>query len=234
MPKVILDFCLNHEGSLNIAKQMLEEAHKLGVWGVKLQMYNIDKLDTSWSKDYYKTRQLGNGKLRTLVQGCKYYGIKPIVTCFTPDSIRMAVDLGFEVIKIGSAEAHKASFYEALCNTMSGIEIFVSNGLTHTLDIQELLEEHKIYDYTIFDCVSKYPCSPSDYPEPILKNTSVNGISYHCKELKIDLLEKYEYIEVHYTLAHKIETKDDPVSYDYKEINELLTKLKNYKKRWGV
>jgi sialic acid synthase SpsE len=229
--KVILDLCLNHCGSTTIAKQMIDQAYNLEVYGVKFQYYDVNSLnpESGFNVNYYAKNHLKKEELIHLMQYAKSLDLKTGITLFTNGF--PINDSSVDFFKIGSGEAHKIEIYEKLKNK----KVFISNGLTPTETIIDNCDKVGLTNKIIFDCISKYPCAISEYRYKHSLATNA-GLSLHLSPKdglnNIDFLLLYRYVEFHYTLSKDLKTKDINVSWTFDDVKELSNGLKDYKERW--
>jgi len=120
---IIAEAGVNHNGDLNMAKELVRRAAEAGADYVKFQTFSADKLVTKTAKQAeYQKKNLQSGKDDSqynmlkkleltredhyeLIKICKYYGIQFLSTAFDNDNlIFLMKDLDLDYIKIPSGE----------------------------------------------------------------------------------------------------------------------------------
>lgn len=148
---IIAEAGVNHNGSIQIAKKLVDAAVEAGVDIIKFQTFKADKLVSKDAKKAeYQKRNIGDGndsqydmlkKLelshedhQTLIAYCKEKGIRFWSTAFDFDSIDYLHSLGLNLWKIPSGEITNYPFirkiaaeYEAYFKDVPEIEFFVDS-----------------------------------------------------------------------------------------------------------
>ena len=117
---IIAEAGVNHNGRLNLAKQMVEEAAKAGADYIKFQTFKPDKLVSKYAqKADYQKKTTGNNESQLqmleklalsyddfveLKKYCEQIGIGFLSTSFDEDSIRFLDRLDMDFWKIPSGE----------------------------------------------------------------------------------------------------------------------------------
>lgn len=171
---------------------------------------------------------------------CKKYKIKPMTTIFNRSRLSFIESLNFEIIKISSFDCASHKMIEEISKSKFK-EIIVSTGCTYDHEIKRTSEILKDKDFTLMHCVSIYPTPLSEvHLERInyLRNFAKNvGMSEHSNSdkdgLKISissLIYDVKYIERHFTILPKDQTKDGIVSLNPEELKFLCDMSKKSKK----
>jgi len=170
---------------------------------------------------------------------CSKYKIKPMTTIFNRSRLKFIESLNFDLIKISSFDCASHKMIKEISNSKFK-EIIVSTGCTYDHEIKKTSEILKDKDFTLMHCVSIYPTPLTEvHLERInyLRNFSKNvGMSEHSNSdkdgLKISissLIYDVKYIERHFTILPKDQTKDGIVSLDPKELKLLCDMSKKSK-----
>ena len=170
---------------------------------------------------------------------CKKYKIKPMTTIFNRSRLSFIESLNFEIIKISSFDCASHKMIEEISKSKFK-EIIVSTGCSFDHEIKKTSEILKNKEFTLMHCVSIYPTPLSEvHLDRInyLRNFSKNvGLSEHSNSdkdgLKISissLLYDVKYIERHFTILSKDQTKDGVVSLNPKELKFLCEMSKKTK-----
>lgn len=163
---------------------------------------------------------------------CKKYKIKPMTTIFSRYRLKFLESLDFQVIKVSSFDCSSHKMIEELSNSKFS-EIIISTGCTFNEEIVKTVNILKNKNLTLLHCVSIYPTPLNEINlERInfLKTLcSQVGFSEHTESEKHSikasicaLLYDIKYIERHFTILKKKNTKDGPVSLDTKQMKDLV------------
>lgn len=156
-PKIILDFCWNHEGSIGRVRQMLEALqHQLytTVGDRSLMDLIIPKFqagrDLPWDRAMY----------RGVKKMCEQeFGLPFLCTAFDYNAVDMLVSIGVDAIKIGSAEAADKDFLLYAADRKPLIISTGGFGVPGAFEIRiELLPHRPIF----LHCISQYPAAAED------------------------------------------------------------------------
>lgn len=226
---IIAEFSHNHLGSKERLLQMVEVAAKAGVTFCKIQTHFSHDLSPEWKHEYERVKgyELDFDTHGKFVDHCMKHGVIPMTSVYTD---RYAQDLwaaGFRHIKVGSAQAKNEALIKMYITL--GFKVYLSTG-GH--DLNEITPIHPLA--CVFHCVSKYPAKPTEanmlrlwqikkrFPSAPL------GFSSHLDPLHPDTPGALgtaaflcEFVEVHFTILRRDETKDGPVSLDSDQLTTL-------------
>lgn len=228
---IIAELCQNHRGRLTVLKEMVGHAADAGAKFAKIQTFFADDLAKRWRDRYshYKELELSWDDHIKFVNWCKYYGITPMTSVYSGKYLSKLKDIGFEHIKIGSADAfdeHLIRFID-----IHGMAAYISTG-GQSLDF--IPKGHKNIQCYLH-CVSKYP---ADYKEANLSrfirmkevfphnnigfsdHTDPTGEFAELPSMVASALGA-KYIERHFTIIDRKLTKDGPVSIYPDQLKKL-------------
>lgn len=171
---------------------------------------------------------------------CKKYKIKPMTTIFNRSRLKFLESLNFEIIKVSSFDCASHKMIEELAFSKFK-EIIVSTGCTFDNEIKKTCQILKKKIFTLMHCISIYPTPINEvHLDRInyLKSLSENvGLSEHSNSentgLKISIAAlsyNIKYIERHFTILPKNQTKDGIVSLNPSELKILCEFSKKTKK----
>ena len=179
-----------------------------------------------------KKLDLDNEQHFQFVNYCKKYNIKPMTTIFNRARLKFLETLDFDTIKVSSFDCSSHKMISELSKSKFK-NIIVSTGCTYDDEIKKTVQLLKDKSLTILHCVSIYPTPISESHLNRINflkkiNTSV-GLSEHSNydrdSLKISIVSltyDIDFIERHFTILPKNETKDGIVSLNQKELKELV------------
>jgi len=170
-PYVIVDIGVNHEGSMDIARRLIDEAAEAGAQAVKFQTYKAATLASRDSPAYWDTSKeptqsqyelfrkhetFWKGEFEVLRYYCDGAGITFLSTPFDVESAVFLNEL-MDVYKISSSDITNKPFIEFMCDF--GKPILLSTGASHLHEIAEAAAwiEAKGNPLALLHCVLNYP-----------------------------------------------------------------------------
>ena len=154
-PIIIAECCQNHNGDINVLKQMVYEAAESGADYVKIQAIRSSELvfrdrfenglndktnqkcivrPFAPEKDRLFKLDLTLDEEKYFVDLCKSVGIKSMVTLFTWNGLYDSIDLGYDAIKVASYDCASFPFLKEIKKNWN--RIFVSTGATFEKEIK--------------------------------------------------------------------------------------------------
>jgi N-acetylneuraminate synthase len=245
-PYVIAELSANHNGKLETALKIIEEAKLAGADAVKLQTYTPDTITlNSDAEDFQINGGLWDGKnLYQLYQEAHMpwdwhkplfdYAAKLGITIFSSPFDNTAVDLlenlNAPAYKIASFEAVDLPLIKYVAST--GKPMIISTGMADKQEIQDSIDaarEGGCKQLAILHCVSGYPAPAEDYnlktlPDMIKCFGLVTGLSDHTLDNTTAIASVAlgsSIIEKHFTLNRQGGGPDDSFSLEPSEMAEL-------------
>ena len=254
-PYVIAEIGLCHNGSIEIARELIYESFKAGASLIKLQKRAPLKLAT---KEYLERNfakfptvgttqisarekvEMGKEEYKMLFKYAESLGMIPFATVFDEESLEFMKNLNAEYIKIASHSSSNKKLIDAVCKT--GIPFFISLGGLKENEQEILLnKELKGKNCAIFHCVSAYPTMPNEFKlDTITKYKEsgyITGLSTHERGYKGTLIGAYlgaEFIERHITLSNASIGFDHSISLEPNEFKEMVKNIKGVSSMRGV
>lgn len=203
---------------------------------------NSMKLDTKIIRpfeDEYKRLKdldLSIDDEKWFINKCMEYDLKPMITVFTHGGAKRAYELGFKHIKIASYDCESIPLIKKVMSFAH--TLIISTGATSWEGVAktaQLLHNFKgrELELAFLHATTIYPTSINELSMMrmlALKMFGFNiGYSDHTPPLntslfasKLAIFYGAKYIERHFTVLSKDETKDGPVSINGNELKELL------------
>jgi pseudaminic acid synthase len=245
-PYVIAELSANHNGKLETALRILEEAKKRGADAVKLQTYRPDTITLdSDGKDFQIEGGLWNGRTlyelyeeahmpwewhEPLFERARELGITVFSSPFDTTAVDLLEDLGAPAYKIASFEAVDLPLIEYVART--GKPMIISTGMASAEEIEEAVSTARsagCESIAVLHCVSGYPAPAEDYnlltiPDMIDRFGLVTGLSDHTIDNTTAIASVAlgaSLIEKHFTLDRKGGGPDDSFSLEPEDLAEL-------------
>lgn len=246
LPYIIAEMSANHNGKLEIAFKIIEEAKKAGADAVKLQTYRPDTITIDCDSDEFRI-QGGLWDGRTLYELYEKAHMpwdwhKPLfdhahklgITIFSSPFDNTAVDLLEDL----NAPAYKIASFEIIDHHLiryvaaTGKPMIISTGMADADEIQEAIEAARdggCEQLSLLHCVSGYPASAEDYnlhtiPDMVARFGLVTGLSDHTLDNTTAIASVAlgaSIIEKHFTLNRKGGGPDDTFSLEPEDLAQL-------------
>lgn len=173
MPKtyIVSEIGINHNGSLDVAIELIESSAAAGADAVKFQKRDLKEIyakkildnpnSAEWNFDYLipllKEFELTRQDYRKIKKKCDSLGLDLIITPFDKKSAEFANELGISAFKISSADMTNYELIEK-CASFS-LPIIISTGMWSEDDIRRCAEHYDSvgFDYTLLLANSTYP-----------------------------------------------------------------------------
>lgn len=258
---IIAEAGVNHNGSIEMAKQLVLKAKEAGVDYIKFQTFKASKLVTKSAKQAeYQQKNIGNGedsqyqmlkKLelspdehQILIDYCHKLNIKFFSTAFDFDSIEYLHSLNLGLWKIPSGEVTNYPFLRriAACNEKT----ILSTGMCDMQDVRNavrvlykngLSKENLI----LLHCNTEYPTPFEDVNLKAMgalrKEFGVEvGYSDHTKGIEVPIAAVAlgaTVIEKHFTLDRTLSGPDHKASLEPDELKTMVSAIRNIEKAVG-
>ena len=245
-PYVIAELSANHNGKLETALRIIEEAKKAGAHAVKLQTYKPDTITLNSDSEDFKIRGgLWDGRAlydlyeeahmpwdwhKSLFDHARELGITIFSSPFDNSAIDLLEDLNAPAYKIASFEAVDLPLIKYAANT--GKPMIISTGMADAEEIAEAIEaarEGGCKELAVLHCVSGYPAPAEDYnlrtiTDMIERFGLVTGLSDHTLDNTTAITSVAlgaSIIEKHFTLNRNGGGPDDSFSLEPVELAAL-------------
>ena len=176
---VIAEAGVNHNGSLDLARQLVEAAHAAGADAVKFQTFKAARLVTAAApKAAYQQAntdagesqlamlqrlELSEADHRALLAHCGTRGIQFISTPFDEVSADLLAALNVPLFKLPSGELTNLPYLAHLARLNR--PLIVSTGMSYLSEVEAAVrcfEANGNPPVALLHCVSNYPAAPSD------------------------------------------------------------------------
>lgn len=245
-PYIIAELSANHNGKLETALKIIDEAAKAGADAVKLQTYRPDTITLdSDSEDFKIKGGLWDGRTlyelyeeahmpwdwhKPLFEHARTVGIPIFSSPFDSTAVDLLEDLNAPAYKIASFEAVDLPLIRYVAGT--GKPLIISTGMANAEEIEEAIaaaQEGGCKELAILQCVSGYPAPAEDYnlrtiTDMIERFGLVTGLSDHTLDNTTAIASVVlgaSIVEKHFTLDRTGGGPDDSFSLEPTELAEL-------------
>lgn len=153
---LIAEIGVNHNGSLQLAKRLIDAAKQAGADAAKFQLFDSEKL---WGDDRLKHLELRFADMEKLHAHCQSAGIEFMCTPFGVAELLLLEPL-LKRLKIASGCIARKPLLEAASET--GLPIILSTGMSSWQDVSEAVSIIGRESNTLLHCTSSYPCRLED------------------------------------------------------------------------
>ncbi len=175
---IIAEIGINHNGSLEIAKQLIDEAVAAKASAVKFQkrtpeicvpkdQWNIMR-DTPWGRityiDYKRKTEFGIAEYATIDQYCKKLDIDWFVSAWDVEAVDFMERFDTPLYKLASASLTDFDLISRIL--LTGKPLMLSTGMSTNKEIEAAVNLVKAFDENypllIAHATSAYPCKPEE------------------------------------------------------------------------
>lgn len=252
---VIAEAGVNHNGDINIAKQLIDIAVDAGVDFVKFQTFKSEKLVSKLAQkaiyqientknatenqlQMLKKLELSHENHIELISYCRDKNISFFSTAFDLDSLIYLKELGLTIVKIPSGEITNLPYLRKAAELFS--KVIISTGMSTIENIENALNvflsagitKESVY---ILHCNTEYPTPMKDVN--LLAMLSIKnkfnveiGYSDHTLGIEVPIAAVAlgaKVIEKHFTLDRSLPGPDQLASLEPNELKEMVQSIRN-------
>jgi N,N'-diacetyllegionaminate synthase len=252
---IIAEAGVNHNGSLELAKQLVDAAAEAGADIVKFQTFKSEKLvsasaplagyqQRATTEEYTSQLQmlrrleLSESDHYTLMAHCAKRGIRFLSTAFDMDSIKFLHSLDLKMWKIPSGEVTNYPYLKAIAQYNE--PTYMSIGMCDMADVQmavsSLLNNGLAPDnLTLLHCNTEYPTPMSDVNLAVMASLQKEfgvaiGYSDHTLGIEVPIAAVAlgaTVIEKHFTLNRGLDGPDHKASLEPSELHAMVQAIRN-------
>lgn len=254
---IIAEAGVNHNGDVDIAKELIRKAKEAGADAVKFQTFIADELAAPDARTAeYQAKNIGAESQLEMLRKLEFnfqtfaelkeysgkIGIDFLSTPFDLKSIDFLTKLELPFIKIPSGEITDKPYLVKIANT--GLPVIISTGMSTMEEIREALQIFNLYPknkLTLLHCTTEYPAPFSEinlramvklkeafgYPVGYSDHTTGIEVSIAAAALGAEVIEK------HFTLDKTMKGPDHKASVEPQELQELVNAVRNIEKAMG-
>ncbi len=257
---IIAEAGVNHNGSIDLAKKLIDVAANSGADAVKFQTFKAENLvakntqkaeyqkqttDATESQfDMIKKLELDIDTHKKLITYCQEKNIIFLSTPFDHDSIDLLSDLGLQTFKIPSGEITNLPYLRRIGSLDK--QIVLSTGMSNLQEVGDALTAlissgASKENITVLHANTMYPTPMKDVNLnamlTIQKEFDVAvGYSDHTLGIEVDIAAVAmgaSCIEKHFTLDKTMEGPDHKASLEPEELKAMVNAIRNIEKALG-
>ena len=219
--QVIAEIGQNHNGDMELAKELIYAAKENGADVAKFQFYDVDSIfkpDFEWYAATKKS-EVTKEQAFELALTCRRAGIEFMASVFDVERVRWCEEIGMQRYKIASRSVRHRPLIEAVSAT--GKDIIVSLGMWDGAGFPVVPTKARV-DYLY--CVAKYPTSPADLNFQSVDFTRYAGFSDHTIGIDAALVaiaRGATILEKHFTLSKRMPGPDHSGSMEPQELAQI-------------
>ena len=249
---IIAEAGVNHNGSFELAKQLVDKAVWAGADCIKFQTFNSKNLvsknaqkaeyqkkttDSSESQlEMLKKLELSKEEFIELRDYCNQKGIMFLSTPFDLESIDFLASIGVKTWKIPSGEITNYPFLRAIGKRKESV--IMSTGMCTLDEVRDAIKVLKYFgttDITLLHCTTEYP-APYDSVNlkamlTLQKEFGFKvGYSDHTNGIEVPVAAVAmgaSVIEKHFTLDKNMEGPDHKASLEPDELKLMVQSIRN-------
>ena len=258
-PYLIAEIGVNHEGDLDLAKKLIDQAKEGGADAAKFQSYKANKLASKHSPSYWdnskestksqyelfkKYDNFSEKDYYDLYEHCKNVKIDFLSTPFDEEAINF-LDPLVSFFKIASADITNVPFLRQIASKNK--PIILSTGASYLSEIENainIIKEVNDVDISLLHCILNYPTINKNANLNMIKNLNkiypefIIGYSDHTLPDKnmITLVTSYmlgaKIIEKHFTHDKRLKGNDHYHAMDVddiKKFREIIMEIRKLK-----
>ena len=251
---IIAEAGVNHNGDINLAKQLIDAAAESGADIVKFQTFNASRQVTNTAKkadyqvkttdskesqhDMLRRLELNEDMHHELISHCVMRNIGFFSTGFDIESIDLLVSLGQDHFKIPSGEITNLPYLRHIGRL--GKTVILSTGMATLGEIEDAIDALEQAGtprskLTILHCTTEYPTPMNDVNLRAMQSIhaafgAAVGYSDHTQGIEVPIAAVAmgaTVIEKHFTLDRNLPGPDHKASLEPAELKAMVTAIRN-------
>lgn len=255
---IIAEAGVNHNGSYELAKKLIDAAVDAEADAVKFQTFISEKCicknaskaiyqkqttDTDESQlEMVKKLELSFEEFSDLKRYCDSKNIMFLSTPFDNDSIDFLNSMGMTIFKIPSGEITNYPYLKRIGSLKK--KVILSTGMSTLEEIRKavkVLKDNGTTDISILHCNTEYPTPIEDVNlnavNTLRKEFKTNvGYSDHTLGIEVPIAAAAigaDIIEKHFTLDKNMQGPDHKASLEPEELKNMIQSIRNIEKAMG-
>ena len=251
---IIAEAGVNHNGSIKMAKRLIEKAADAGVDYVKFQTFKSEKLVSrhATKAEYQKANtdgedsqlkmlqqlELSHSDHLQLIEHCNHCGVKFLSTAFDLDSIDFLASLNLDLWKIPSGEITNLPYLRRIAQ--KGGKVIMSTGMCTIEDIEMAVNVlisngTPRENITLLHCNTEYPTPWGDVNLRAMHDIAQRlnlpvGYSDHTQGIEVPIAAVAlgaTVIEKHFTLDNNLPGPDHKASLEPHALKAMVEAIRH-------
>lgn len=251
---IIAEIGLNHNGDIELAKQLIQKASEAGCDAVKFQkrtpevctpkdQWDIER-ETPWGRmkyiDYRYKVEFGIEEYQTIDKVCKELDMVWFASCWDEESVDFLEQFNPMMYKAASASLTDISLLQKKKNT--GKPLIISTGMSTIEELKKAVEVIGTDSLAIAHATSTYPCKPEELNLRMINTLQAMypacpvGYSGHETGLSTTLATVpmgTTFIERHFTLDRSMWGSDQAASVEPGGMTRLVRDVRDIETALG-
>jgi len=251
---VIAEIGINHNGSLDMARKLIDGAYLAGAEAVKFQKRTPERCvpkeqwhlerDTPWGRipyiEYRRRMEFGDAEFAAIDRHCRERGILWFASCWDEQAVDFIERYQPPCYKIASASLTDHDLLRKVRST--GRPVMLSTGMSTAAEIDEAVNLLGRRDLLLAHSTSTYPCPPGDlnlrmietlrrlYPDsPVGYSGHETGLAPTWAAVALGAA----FVERHITLDRALWGSDQAASVEIGGFLRLVSNIRDIEKALG-
>ena len=241
---IIAEIGINHGGNIELAKKLIDSAHRAGVDSVKFQTYLTEKRTKPGSPifDILKKCELSFDAFKELKDYSDKKGIIFFSTPFDNESIEYLETINCPFYKIASFDLVNKPFLEKIAKTTKPVILSVGMSNINEIETAVNILSKNTNKIALLHCISAYPTKEEDANLAAIHTlrekfgNHLIGHSDHTDGIKIPLYAVAagaKIIEKHFKISADTDCVDATVSITEEQMKQLVKETRALEKIMG-
>jgi len=250
-PYLIAEAGVNHEGSLDLARRLIDEAKEGGANAIKFQTYKASTIASKDSPSYWdlskeptdsqyklfqKYDKFWKSEFEELAEHCQKTDIEFLSTPFDIESARFLNDL-MPVFKVSSSDLNNKPFIHFLCGF--GKPIILSTGASYMWEVEQSVSWIEAHGnpVALLHCILNYPTDDVNANLAMIQGLArkfpdhLIGYSDHTlpkdmKTMEVAMLLGARIIEKHFSHDKALRGNDHYHAMDKEDLKRFHSRIK--------
>ena len=251
---IIAEIGINHNGDINIAKDLIKIAKEAGCDAVKFQKRNPDVCvpekqknvmrETPWGYitylEYKYKVEFEKKEYDIINDYCESLDIHWFASPWDVDSVKFLAQYDIPALKVPSASLNDIELLKSMKETQ--IPIILSTGMSTQEEVDEAINTLNKNDLAVLHCVSTYPTQPEELNLNVIKTYQkkypniIIGYSGHETGLSTTYAAVAigaKIIERHITLDRSMWGTDHSASVEPQGLKSLVSNIRDIESAMG-
>ena len=253
---IIAEAGVNHNGSIEMAKKLVNAAKEAGADAVKFQTFKTKNLVTKNAKkaeyqiknsgeesqyEMIKKLELSDSEFQEIAKYAESKGIIFLSSPFDIESVDLLDEMNIPAFKIASGEITNFPLLKHIAKKHR--PVILSTGMSTIGEVEEALNLIEKYndDIILMHCLTNYPAKKEDANLNVIKTLEYTfkrhvGFSDHTSGIEMSVAAVALgscVIEKHFTIDKNLPGPDHKASLEPQELSEMVKAVRNVEKGLG-